>query len=123
MKGSTGQDPRPTNPIKYPGPIRYACVSAYCPPLASLSLTIHFACVILKHMKSVSLRHMQHHLSDVMRHVDQGQEVLVTRRRRTIARLVPMQPATARVKWPDFAARTTLIKGPPLSTTILADRE
>jgi prevent-host-death family protein len=86
-------------------------------------LTIHFACVILKHMKSVSLRHMQHHLSDVMRHVDQGQEVLVTRRRRTIARLVPMQPATARVKWPDFAARTTLIKGPPLSTTILADRE
>jgi hypothetical protein len=37
----------------------------------------------MKHMKSVSLRHMQHHLSDVMRHVDQGQEVLVTRRRRT----------------------------------------
>jgi prevent-host-death family protein len=37
---------------------------------------------------------MQHHLSEVMRHVDQGQEVLVTRRRRTIARLVPAAPAS-----------------------------
>ena len=82
-------------------------------------------------MKSVSLRHMQHHLSDVMRHVDQGQEVLVTRRRRTIARLVPMQPAAAKVKWPDFAVRTAKasalvaapIKGRALSATILAERD
>ncbi len=74
-------------------------------------------------MKSVSLRHMQHHLSDVMRHVDQGREVLVTRRRRTIARLVPMQPAAARARWPDFTARTARIKGRPLSATILAERD
>ncbi len=74
-------------------------------------------------MKSVSLRHMQHHLSDVMRHVDQGQEVLVTRRRRTVARLVPASPAATRVKWPDFAARTARIKGRPLSTTILDERD
>lgn len=82
-------------------------------------------------MKSVSLRHMQHHLSDVMRHVDQGQEVLVTRRRRTIARLVPARPTLTKIKWPDFAARTakaaalvaTRIKGAPLSTTILAERD
>ena len=74
-------------------------------------------------MKSVSLRHMQHHLSDVMRHVDQGREVLVTRRRRTIARLVPDSPAAGRVKWPDFAARTARIKGSALSTTILAERD
>lgn len=74
---------------------------------------------------------MQHHLSDVMRHVDQGQEVLVTRRRRPIARLVPAAPAAARVKWPDFAARTAKasalvaarIKGGPLSATILAERD
>ena len=82
-------------------------------------------------MKSVSLRHMQHHLSDVMRHVDQGREVLVTRRRRTIARLVPASATATRVKWPDFAARTakaaalvaTRIKGSPLSATILAERD
>ena len=66
---------------------------------------------------------MQHHLSDVMRHVDQGQEVLVTRRRRTIARLVPIQPAAAKVKWPDFAVRTARIKGRALSAIILAERD
>ena len=74
-------------------------------------------------MKSVSLRQMQHHLSDVMRHVDQGQEVLVTRRRRTIARLVPVQPAAAKAKWPDFTLRAARIKGPSLSATILAERD
>ncbi len=82
-------------------------------------------------MKSVSLRHMQHHLSDVMRHVDQGREVLVTRRRRTIARLVPASPAATSIKWPDFAARTAKasalvaarIKGRPLSSTILDERD
>jgi antitoxin (DNA-binding transcriptional repressor) of toxin-antitoxin stability system len=66
---------------------------------------------------------MQHHLSEVMRHVDQGQEVLVTRRRRTVARLVPAQPEPVRIRWPDFAARTVRIKGSPLSATVLADRE
>ncbi len=74
-------------------------------------------------MKSVSLRYMQHHLSDVMRHVDQGQEVLVTRRRRTIARLVPAAPVATRVKWPDFAARAARITGRPLSATILDERD
>ncbi len=66
---------------------------------------------------------MQHHLSDVMRHVVQGQEVLVTRRRRTIARLVPMQATATKGQWPDFALRTSRIKGRPLSATILAERD
>ena len=74
-------------------------------------------------MKSVSLRHMQHHLSDVLRHVDQGQEIIVTRRRRAIARLVPAHPAPTKVKWPDFATRSARIKGAPLSTTIFAGRD
>ena len=58
-----------------------------------------------------------------MRHVDQGQEILVTRRRRPIARLVPAQPPAAKVKWPDFAVRTARLKGRPLSATILAERD
>lgn len=73
-------------------------------------------------MKTVSLRQMQHHLSDVMRAVDQGQEVVVTRRRRAVARLVPIKAASPLI-WPDFAARSVRLQGPPLSETILADRE
>ncbi len=75
------------------------------------------------HIKSVTLRHMQHHLSDVLRHVDQGNEVIVTRRGRAVARLVPMSPAGTRAKWPDFAARVARVKGAPLSATILAERD
>ncbi len=31
-------------------------------------------------MKSVPLRHIQHHLSELIREVDQGNELLITRR-------------------------------------------
>jgi len=67
---------------------------------------------------------MQHHLSDVMRHVDQGREVVVTRRRRAIARLGPVTFTATRVKWPDFAARTTRSRAPrsaPLSWPNVTD--
>lgn len=73
-------------------------------------------------MKSVTLRHMQHHLSEVMRHVDQGNEVLVTRRSRAIAKLVPVQTAS-QATWPDFATRAEAIKGGALSTSILEERD
>lgn len=80
-------------------------------------------CVILLNMKTVSLRQMQHHLSDALRQVDQGQELLVTRRGRAIARLAPVQPAQGRANWPDFAGRAIRVKGEPLSAAILDERD
>lgn len=76
-------------------------------------------------MKAVSLRQMQHHLSEIIRQVDAGQEVLVTRRKRVIARLVPVSAPARKPKWPDFAARAARIRteGEALSTTIVAERE
>ncbi len=81
------------------------------------------SCVILVHMKSVPLRMMQHHLSEVIRAVDQGNEIIVTRRKRPIARLSPVNPAATKRAWPDFAARADRIKGRPLSKTILEERD
>ncbi len=74
-------------------------------------------------MKSVPLRHMQHHLSELIREVDQGNELLITRRRRPIAKLSPVNPAATKRSWPDFAARAARIKGRPLSATILEERD
>lgn len=74
-------------------------------------------------MKSVTLRQMQHHLSEVLRHVDQGNEVVVTRRRRPIARLSPIQSGAAKHAWPDFTGRASRIKGRSLSSTILEERD
>jgi len=74
-------------------------------------------------MKTVSLRHMQHHLSEVLRHTDQGEEVLVTRRNRPVARLVPVRSGPAKTHWPAFAARAVRITGRPLSQVILDERD
>lgn len=57
-----------------------------------------------------------------MRAVDQGEEVVVTRRQRAIARVVPIKAAPP-LAWPDFTIRSVRIKGQPLSETILAERD
>jgi len=75
------------------------------------------------HMKSVSLRQIQHHLSEVLRLVDHGEEVVVTRRNRPIARLMPLQPAPVHLEWPNFAARALSLKGRGLSQTVLDERD
>ena len=83
-------------------------------------------CVNLLHMKTVSLRQMQHNLSAILRQVDHGHSVLVTRRNRVVARLVPAEAApSAKLEWPDFVSRakSIILKGVPLSQTIDEERE
>ena len=80
----------------------------------------------MTHMKTVSIRQMQHNLSAVMREIDQGHEVIVTRRKRPVARLVPAAISTkSKLVWPDFEsrARAVLIKGPSLTQTLIEERE
>lgn len=78
-------------------------------------------------MKETSLRELQHHLSDVIRSVEQGQEVVITRRNRVIARLVPDRPRPQEITWPDFAKRARAIirkpKGAPLSAIVVEERK
>lgn len=46
----------------------------------------------------------QHNLSKVLREVEAGREVQITRRKKVVARLLPPLKAET-VKFPDFAAR------------------
>ena len=81
------------------------------------------------HMRTASVRDVQHHFSKVLAWVENGEEVLVTRRNETVARLVPATPSSmASVPLPDFAGRARAIwgtrpKGGSLSRAILAERE
>jgi len=80
----------------------------------------------MSHMSTVGLRQMQRNLSAILRRVEQGEEILVTRRKRVVARLVaPDQATGGRLEWPDFAARAQGIhlKGKPISATIREERE
>ncbi len=86
-------------------------------------------CVIMLNMKTATVRDVQHHFRKVLAWVEEGEEVLVTRRNRTVARLVPCIPARpSTVPLPDFAARARAIwgahpDGGDLSAAILAERE
>jgi len=55
-------------------------------------------------MKTFSVMEAQHNLAVLLREVEAGRELTITRRRKPVARLSPM-PADGPVVFPDFAAR------------------
>jgi antitoxin (DNA-binding transcriptional repressor) of toxin-antitoxin stability system len=79
-------------------------------------------------MKRASIRQVQHHLSQVIKWVEDGEEVVILRRNRVVARLVPPGRNSEPPEWPDFTGRARRIwgkraRGKPLSRIILEDRE
>jgi prevent-host-death family protein len=79
-------------------------------------------------MRTASVRDVQHHLSKVLAWVEKGEEVQITRRNRTIAKIVPAGAPTRRVVLPAFGERARKIwgempTGSNLSKIILDDRE
>lgn len=64
----------------------------------------------MHHMKKASVRDLRYHFSAVEDMLAAGEEVHITKRKRTIARLIPVQPAKS-PKRPDFLARLKKIYG------------
>jgi antitoxin (DNA-binding transcriptional repressor) of toxin-antitoxin stability system len=60
-------------------------------------------------MKTASVREVQHAFRRVLSWVEEGEEVLVVRRRKVVARLVPPEPQPVDV--PDFVARARGVWG------------
>lgn len=78
-------------------------------------------CVMLSNMKSASVRQVQHDLKRVLAWVANGEEVLVHRRAKVVARLLP--PAAETSASPDFVARARRVwgdrpRGAPLSELV-----
>lgn len=46
-------------------------------------------------MKSASIRAVQHGLAAIIAEVEQGEEIIITRRDRPVARLLPISPTAA----------------------------
>lgn len=59
----------------------------------------------MSHMKTASVREVQHNLAAVLELVSRGQEIAVTKRGRVVARIVPARNRRGRVEWPDSATR------------------
>ncbi len=60
---------------------------------------------------SVSVRELQQNLRRVLARVERGEVVEVTRRRRPVARLMPLETPVPASGWPDLEARTRSLFG------------
>jgi prevent-host-death family protein len=60
---------------------------------------------------SISVRELQQNLKRVMARVERGQVIEVTRRRRPVARLAPVQATVPVSPWPDLDARAHAVFG------------
>ncbi|HWD19166.1 MAG TPA: type II toxin-antitoxin system Phd/YefM family antitoxin [Verrucomicrobiae bacterium] len=63
-------------------------------------------------MKTASVREVRHDFGRILGWVAEGEEVVITKRRAAVARLVPaVRPKAARVKMPDISARLRKVFG------------
>jgi prevent-host-death family protein len=79
-------------------------------------------------MRQVTVRELQQSIRNVIEQVERGETVEVTRRRRPVARLSPIQKPRHVVTWPDLDARARKVLGsrvirPGAGARILADRD
>jgi prevent-host-death family protein len=64
------------------------------------------------HMKTASIREVRHDFSRILEWVADGEEVAITKRRQTVARLVPAtRKKASRAKMPDIMARLNKVFG------------
>ena len=59
----------------------------------------------MSNMKTMSVREAQHHFGAVLDRVAAGEPVEITKHRRIVARIIPVQPNPRKAKWPDIMAR------------------
>jgi antitoxin (DNA-binding transcriptional repressor) of toxin-antitoxin stability system len=62
-------------------------------------------------MKTVTVRDLRYHFSELEARLRQGEEIVIRRRRQVVGKLVPMRPNAAKPYVPDFAARRRRIFG------------
>lgn len=79
-------------------------------------------------MKEFNVRHIQHHLAEVLEAVERGEKVRITRRGKVVAQLGPPEPASSALRWPDSATRLQRVAeriddGLPASRIIEEDRQ
>jgi prevent-host-death family protein len=56
-------------------------------------------------MRTATVTQLQRNLGEILRSIDKGEEVEITRRNRVVAKLIPTQDSNLVIRWPDFLAR------------------
>jgi antitoxin (DNA-binding transcriptional repressor) of toxin-antitoxin stability system len=79
-------------------------------------------------MKTTTVREVQHNPGKILRWVEDGEVVVITRHKRVVANLVPSAPNNRKTDWPDFTKRMKSIwgngpAGKPASRIIIDERK
>jgi antitoxin (DNA-binding transcriptional repressor) of toxin-antitoxin stability system len=78
-------------------------------------------------MKTTTVREVQHNLTKILRWIEDGEVVVITRHKRVVAKLVPSARKDTQIHWPDFTERMKAVwgnvpKGKPVSRIIIDER-
>jgi prevent-host-death family protein len=73
-------------------------------------------------MKTATVGEIQKNFAQVLKEIKAGEEILVTRRGKPVARLTAIGPEKS-IDWPDFYMEAIEVKGKPLSEIIIEERE
>jgi prevent-host-death family protein len=65
------------------------------------------------HMNKATVRDLRYDFPAVLSRIERGEEIIITKRGKVVARLSPPSkaPKKKKINWPDFAARAKEISG------------
>jgi prevent-host-death family protein len=75
-------------------------------------------------MEPIGLREARKRLADLVRAAEHGEAVVITRRGRRVARIIPDRPEKSRAGFPDLTEfrKSIKLKGKPMSRTVMEMR-
>jgi prevent-host-death family protein len=73
-------------------------------------------------VKTATVGEIQKNFARVLRDINAGEEITVTRRGKPVARIIALGPRN-QIDWPDFYAEAVELKGKPASEIVIEGRE
>ena len=73
-------------------------------------------------MKTASVGEIQKNFARVLSGINDGKEIIITKRGKPIARIMSLPPKSE-IEWPDFYNEAIDLKGKPISEIVIEGRE
>ncbi len=73
-------------------------------------------------MKTATVGEIQKNFVQVLKEIGVGEEIIVTKRGKPVAKIIAMGP-NRHIEWPDFFDEAIELKGKPVSEIVVEERE
>ena len=73
-------------------------------------------------MKTATVGEVQKNFSSVLKNLETGEEITVTKRGKPIAKITSLDPQN-NIQWPDFYSNAIILKGKQVSDIVNENRE